>query len=63
MVAKHDIVMHDIFDQPYFISKGEIIKGENLGGIVTFKIRGLTVNYYEDDIERDFVIKESGING
>lgn len=58
MVAKNDIVMHDIFEQPYFISRGEMINAENINGIVKFKIHGLTVEYDEDDIQREFVVKE-----
>lgn len=65
LVAKDDLVLHDVFDQPIYVGKYEIFHGtaNEIGDdtYITLNLHGLKTVYLKSDLEKKFMIKECDV--
>lgn len=65
LVAKHDLTMYDVFEQPIYINKHETFHGisNSINGekYITINLHGLRTVYLGSDLKHNFMIKESDV--
>lgn len=65
LVAKHDLIMYDVFEQPIYINKNETFHGvsNSINGeeYITINLHGLRTVYLGSELKYNFMIKESDV--